>query len=133
MAWTEKKELTDGQKAAARMAGIPADRAGLLAEYPKAVYRAGEGAVYLGEPFKIGGHLIDTATVENAAEEADALEQGWFLTPDLKAEQARRDIVAEKDAEIDELRAQLAATEQRRGPARPPRVTEPGSLPVPAG
>lgn len=121
MAWTEKKELTAGQIAQAQIAGVPADRANLGGEYPKAVYREGEGAILNGVPFKINGKLIDTATVDNEEEEAEAISQGWYLTPDLTAEQKRRDEIAEKDAEIEALRAQLG---EKRGPGRPPRPRE---------
>lgn len=125
MAWSEKKELTAGQIAAAQIAGIPADREGLGGEYPKAVYREGKGPQLLGEPFKIGGLLIDTATVANLEEEMEAIEEGWFLTPDLRTEERKRDELRDAQAEIEALKAQLAGQAGgepvRRGPGRPPR------------
>jgi hypothetical protein len=125
MAWTDKKELTEGQKRAAIYAGIPADRPGLGAEYPKAVYKKddeqGADRTYLNEPLLVGGkHAVKMATVENAEEEAEALEQGWFLSPDLEVEQKKRDLMAEKDAEIAELREKLAGAPPAEKPILSP-------------
>lgn len=117
MAWNgDKVELTEGQKRAAEFAGIPADRVGLGAEYPKAVYKAdkeGKDRMLNNEPMLVGGkHAVRVATVNNEDEELEALEQGWFLSPDLKEEQRKRDAMAEKDAEIAALQAQLAAKDK---------------------
>jgi hypothetical protein len=113
MAWTgEKVELTEGQKRAAQFAGIPADRIGLGAEYPKAVYKEDESGVdrtLNNEPILVDGkYAVRTATVANEDEELEALEQGWFLTPNLKEEARKRDAIAEKDAEIAALKTALA-------------------------
>jgi hypothetical protein len=125
MAWNDGKvELTEKQKEMAQIAGIPADRPGLGDEYPKAVYRKGKGEQLYGEPFKTAGLALDVATVSNAEEEAEAIELGWYLSPDLEAEQKRKDAMAEKDAEIEALRSQLAEAGKNRG-GRPPRVPEP--------
>jgi len=112
MAWTgEKVELTEAQKRAAEFAGVPADRPGLGAEYPKAVYKEdkdGRDRVLNGEPILVAGQFaVMTATVANEDEELEALEQGWFLTPNLKEEVRKRDAIAERDAEIAALKAQL--------------------------
>lgn len=130
MAWSEKKELTEGQLAAAKSAGIPADRPGYGAEYPKAVYRedkAGKDRTLNNSPILVQGKFaVETATVNDEQEEAEALEQGWFLSPDLSAETKKRDALADKDAEIASLRAQIEqnAADQRRGPGRPPKSPE---------
>lgn len=112
MAWTgEKVELTEAQRRAAEFAGVPADRPGLGAEYPKAVYKEDKGGkdrTLNGDPILIDGkYAVMTATVENEDEELEALEQGWFLTPNLKEEVRKRNALAEKDAEIAALKAQL--------------------------
>jgi hypothetical protein len=117
MAWNgDKVELTEGQKRAAEFAGIPADRPGLGAEYPKAVYKAdkeGKDRTLNGEPILVDGkHAVRTAVVHNEDEELEALEQGWFLSPNLKEEERKRDAIAEKDAEIAALQAQIAAKEK---------------------
>jgi len=117
MAWNgDKIELTEGQKRAAEFAGIPADRPGLGGEYPKAVYKAdkeGKDRMLNNEPILVGGkHAVRTATVANEEEELEALEQGWFLTPNLQEEERKRDALAEKDAEIAALKAQVAAKEK---------------------
>lgn len=117
MAWTgEKVELTEAQKKAALFAGVPADRPGLGDEYPKAVYKADKGAqagkdrMLNNEPLLVAGqHAVMTATVENEDEELEALEQGWFLTPNLKEEERKRDEMAELRAKNAELEAKLAA------------------------
>lgn len=104
--WTGEKELTPGQLAAARTAGLWADRPGLGAEYPKAVYRravASQDHKVLGEPIKVQGkYEVETATVHSADEELQALEQGWALTP------------ADADPAV--------TIEPKRGPGRPPKV-----------
>lgn len=116
MAWTgEKTELTPGQAAAAKFAGIPADRPGLGGEYPKAVYKGdaeGTDRLLLGSPILVAGEFaVKTATVNDETEELEALEQGWFLSPDLKAEVAKRTALQEKDDEIAALKAQLGGRE----------------------
>lgn len=128
MAWAEKKELTEGQKKAAQFAGIPADRPGLGAEYPKAVYFAddsGTDRILLGEPLLVQGkYSVRVSTVNDEIEELEAIEQGWALSPDLEAVQRQRDAIAEKDDEIAQLREQLAAASEKRGgtlkPLKPP-------------
>jgi hypothetical protein len=110
MAWTgDKVELTDGQRKAAQYAGIPADRPGLGGEYPKAVYKAdkeGKDRMLNNEPILVAGeYAVRTATVENEDEELEALEQGWFLTPNLKEEMRKRDALADANARIAELEA----------------------------
>lgn len=117
MAWTgEKVELTEGQKRAAEFAGIPADRPGLGGEYPKAVYKedkAGKDRMHCGEPILVDGKFaVRTATVANEDEELEALEQGWFLSPNLKEEVRKRDALAERDAEIARLTAELASKDK---------------------
>lgn len=125
-------ELTEGQKLQAKIAGIPADRPGLGAEYPKMVYRPGpnERHVHMNQPLKIGngalnrvgdkleaGQEYETAFVDDPDDEAQALADGWLLSTD-PGEQARYALkVAEeraKDDEIALLRAQLA--EKNRKP-----------------
>jgi hypothetical protein len=134
MAWSDKKELTEGQLKAARHAGIPADRLGYGAEYPKAVYREdkeGKDRTLNGNPILVQGRFsVETSSVNNSEEELEALEQGWFLSPDLSTEAKKRDALAEKDAEIASLRAQLGSDggiEQRRGPGRPRTVETPAA------
>jgi hypothetical protein len=123
MAWSDKKELTEGQLKAAQHAGIPADRAGYGAEYPKAVYRedkAGKDRTLNGTPILVQGQFaVETATVNNEDEELEAMEQGWFTTPDLSTVAKKRDAIAERDAEIASLKAQLESGQQRRSPGRP--------------
>lgn len=124
MAWTgEKVELTEAQKRAAEFAGVPADRPGLGAEYPKAVYKAdkdGKDRMLNNEPILVAGEFaVMTATVANEDEELEALEQGWFLTPNLKEEERKRNVLAEKDAEIAALKEQMAkaAPPKEKAPA----------------
>lgn len=115
MAWKDiKDELTEGQKKAAKTAGIPSDRPGLGADYPKAVYKKddadGADRLHLGKPLAVAGkHNVKTATVANAEEEEEALAQGWFLSPDLEAEEKKLSALQEKDAEIARLQEQLAS------------------------
>jgi hypothetical protein len=119
MAWSDKKELTEGQKKAAPFAGIPADRPGLGAEYPKAVYitdAEGTDRTLLGKPLLVQGkYSVRTATVANAEEEAEAIEQGWRLSPDMEAEAKKMSELQERDAEIARLREQLEKSNEMAG------------------
>jgi len=87
------RELSPAEIVHAKMAGIPADRPGLLGEYPKMLYRKGEpeiGAHSLASDaigglssLPIAGHAgVTTLTVESAEEELLALEMGWHSTID---------------------------------------------------
>ncbi len=131
------KDLTEAQKRQADLAGIPADRPGLGAEYPKMIYSPGENPrhKHLDQEIPIGNGKYDpvydklapgnhyrTAFVDNPEEEAQALADGWFLSPDRAAQEAelqKREAEAAKDNRIAELEAQLAAQQERRGPGRP--------------
>ncbi len=112
------KDLTPEQKLAARTAGIPADRPGLGAEYPKMIYRPGknERHQHVNEPLKIAGKFeCETAFVDNAEEEAEALGSGWYLSPDpehQKVADAKRREERAKDDEIARLKAELAAKDK---------------------
>lgn len=130
MAWNADKptrELSAKEKEMAQIAGIPADRPGLLAEYPKAVYREAENEadapMLYSAPFKINGKLIQAREVADPEEEEEAIALGWYLTPDLEAEQKRRDELKEKDEEIARLKAQIEE-QPKRGPGRPPKQAE---------
>lgn len=134
------KDLTDSQKKQASIAGIPADRAGLGAEYPKMIYRPGENHrhKHLDQEIPVGNGQYDpvserlspgiphsTAFVDSHDEELTALEAGWFLSPFPEAQDmqvAKRQIEKAKDDRIAELEAQLA---EKRGPGRPPKAPEP--------
>ncbi|QPQ55588.1 hypothetical protein IC614_03020 [Allosphingosinicella flava] len=63
-------------------------------------------------PLKVmGKYECETMIVEDAQEEADALAEGWGVSPNpdvQSAAQIQAATVAEKDAEIALLRAQLA-------------------------
>lgn len=127
-------ELTEGQRKQAQIAGIPADRPGLGAEYPKMIYKPGGSNsrhMHLSEPLLVGngeydkntqtlkpGHECQTAFVDDAEDEAAALADGWFLSPD-PAEQARatakQEIERAKDDRIAELEAML---EQQTDPKK---------------
>jgi len=85
------RELSPAEIVHAKMAGIPADRPGLLGDYPKMLYRKGKPA--LGEhalasdangglaSLPIAGHDgVTTLTVASADEELAALEDGWHVT-----------------------------------------------------
>ncbi len=121
------EDLTAAQKLMAKIAGIPADRPGIGAEYPKMVYRPGvnERHMLLGERLKIAGRFeCETALVDNPDDEAEALASGWFTSPDPEVQEqeaAKREAELAKDREIADLRAQLAASNERRGPGRPPK------------
>lgn len=122
------EQLTEAQKLMARIAGVPADRPGLGDEYPKMIYRPGSNPrhMLLGEPLKIAGKFeCETALVDTAEEEAEALASGWFLSPDPAEQKKFADKLAAeraKDDEIAELKRQLEARggEVKRGPGRPP-------------
>jgi hypothetical protein len=119
-------ELTEGQKLQARTAGIPADRPGLGAEYPKMVYRPGENErhMHMNQPLKIGNGTLNsvgdklspgieyqTAFVDSPEDEVEALADGWMLSPD-PGQQAKHEAKVKleraKDDEIATLKAQLA-------------------------
>lgn len=118
-------ELTPAQVAHAKLAGIPADRPGLLGEYPRMLYRSGNGGDHnlLDTPLPIQGHKgVETVIVHDELEELEASEHGWTRTIDGKVIPAD-----DKDALIAELQAQLLAQTTlndapRRG--RPPKTPE---------
>lgn len=88
-------ELSPAQVAAAKMAGIPADRPGLLGDYPRMMYRKGtpnandsshnlaadaNGGLSV---LPIQGHKdIVTRVVDTMDEELLAAEDGWHETID---------------------------------------------------
>jgi len=125
-------ELTEGQKLQMKIAGIPADRPGLGAEYPKMVYKPGtnDRHIHMNQPLKIGngalnrvgdklepGQEYQTGFVDSPEDEMEALADGWLLSTD-PGEQARQALKAAderaKDDEIALLKAQLA--EKNRKP-----------------
>lgn len=70
------RQFTPAEIMHMEMAGIPADREGLGAEYPLMLYRKGAGKEMLyGEPF--GRADVENMTVENEDEELQAIEAGW--------------------------------------------------------
>lgn len=91
----DNRELTPQQIAQAKMAGIPADRPGLLDTYPRMLYKKGEpdlneashnlatdanGGTAL---LPIGGHKnIITRIVLDEDEELTALGDGWETNVD---------------------------------------------------
>lgn len=86
-----------------------------MSDYPKMLFRTGgdmEEHKIGGEPLLIQGkYTCDTLIVEDAQEEADALADGWGVSPDPDVQSAAQTIAAqlsEKDDEIAALRAQLA-------------------------
>lgn len=128
----DKEELSEGAKLRLSVAGIPANRPGLGAEYPKMVYKPGSNDrhYHMNQPLLMGngalnrgGDRLDpgaeyqTAYVDNSEDEAEALAEGWMLSTDPN-EQARQALKAveerAKDDEIALLRAQLA--EKNRKP-----------------
>lgn len=133
-------DLTETQKRFAKIAGVPADRPNLGAEYPKMVYRPGKNPRHhlLDKPLPIGngkvsgeklapGFECETALVDSAEDEAEALADGWFLSPDpdvQKVEAEKRQAEQAKDDEIAQLKAQLAQQGEKRGPGRPPKAPE---------
>jgi len=123
------RDFTPAEIIHAGLAGIPANRPGLLGEYPKMLYRAGPGKAhtYQNVPLKMQGeYSADTLVVENAEEEREALAEGWGLTPDGK-EPAPAAGMAEKDEEIAALKVLLEASiaqQEKRGPGRPPKPVE---------
>lgn len=96
--------------------------------YPLMLYRAG-GDLFdhrlHDEPLKIMGKFeCETRIVLDAQEEAEALADGWTVSPDPSVQSAAQVVaqtVAEKDAEIELLRAQLAEAQRRKG-GRPPKA-----------
>lgn len=107
-------QLTPAQVAHAKLAGIPADRPGLLGEYPLAMFRARKAdeaaPAYLNQAFKTQGVDVSMIVVDDAEAEAAASADGWTRTVDGKTEK----VVSEKDARIAELEAQVAVQEQER-------------------
>lgn len=86
----DNRELTPAQIAAARMAGIPADRPGLLGEYPKMLFRkrkpGDEAAIHnlatdanggVSELPIQGEKNIVTLIVDSLDAELQASEEGW--------------------------------------------------------
>lgn len=123
----DKKELSEAQKLMAKIAGIPADRPGLGAEYPRMLYKPGVLTDHqlLGEDLKVQGkHAVESVVVENLEEEMEATAEGWSRSPDgVDAISEVLTVSIEKDARIAELEAMLAAQDApRRG--RPPRVQD---------
>jgi len=123
-------ELSPAQVAQAKLAGIPGDRPGLGADYPRMLYRSGEAEDHklLDMPLPIQGHKgVETVIVHDELEEAEASEHGWTRTIDGND----MPTMSDKDALIAELKAQLSAQTMlndapRRG--RPPKaVDEPGA------
>ena len=94
---------------------IGADGIGIPSEYPKMLYKSGEAVGHdLDEkPLAIdnrkGDKAVQTLIVQSADEEAEALADGWFMTPALTLTPEQL-----KQKEIDDLKAQLAA-EQKKG------------------
>lgn len=131
-----EREYTPAEVAHMRKAGIPADRPGLGSEYPKMLYRATEdedrliqtteeqkcGKTWLVQN-KYDGLLCDTLVVNDIDEAEIAVADGWEDTP--KAAHGMADGIAKqasaKDAEIEMLKAELAAANAKRGPGRPPK------------
>ena len=123
----DKQEMSEGAKMRLSVAGIPADRPGLGAEYPKMVYKPGENDrhMHMNEPLKIGngalnkvgdklspGREYQTGFVDNPDDEAEALADGWLISTDPGQQikhQAKAKADRAKDDEIAALKAQLAA------------------------
>lgn len=86
------------------------------AEYPKMLYRDG------GE-HDIAGLKLDTCIVIDMSEEIDKVAEGWRIHATDKDAKSAASIVADKDAEIAELRRQIeegkGVEPERRGPGRP--------------
>lgn len=133
----DKSPLKTGMVNLSEMAGD------YLTEFPKLLYRATtEETRYVqtthdnGDPKtwlvtnKFNGHLCDTVVAESADDAETLAADGWDVSP----EAAHGVVVglqvatSAKDAEIAELRAEMArmqaAQTEKRGPGRPPRVVD---------
>lgn len=86
----ERRELTPGEVIHAKLAGIPADRPGLLGPYPRMLYRKakpvrGPGIIDGKEGNYINecgaGLFCDTQIADSAEHEAELRADGWFVTP----------------------------------------------------
>lgn len=135
-------ELTPAQVQQAKLAGIPADRPGLMGEYPRMLYKLGrrDEQSYLGNvdgEFLTWGKKVETKVVEDREEEVEALSEGWVRS--LEGD-ATDDVADPRDLAIAELQAQLAQANMRnamgdagfeplpkRGPGRPPKEQNPDS------
>lgn len=83
-------------------------------EYPKMLYKGDAGD-------------YEHCTVESADAEVAAVTEGWRCNLHDKDVKSTAVAMADKDAEIAELRRRLeeqAAAPERRGPGRPPKATE---------
>lgn len=56
----------------------------VMNEYPRMLYRPGNG------PSEVWGELVDTKTVGSAAEEREALREGWLREPQVACDRSRR-------------------------------------------
>lgn len=125
----DKKELTEAQKLMASIAGIPADREGLGAEYPRMMYRKASHMtdhMLLGEELLIQGkYRVETVVVEDIDEEMEAAAEGWSRSPDGSdpVSEVMANAAADR-ARIAELEAQLAATNDGPRRGRPPKQVD---------
>lgn len=102
---TQERQFSAAEMAHMRLAGMPADRPGLLGTYPRMLYKKGEpnlneGAHNLAtdanggtEVLPIDGHKdIITKVVQSEDEELLASEDGWetSITEALKAKQTKQ-------------------------------------------
>lgn len=85
-----------------------------MSEYPRMLYRDGgdlNDHKLQDTPLKIMGKFTcDTRIVESSEEEAEAMAEGWAVSPDPDVQAAAQIAAsrdAEKDAEIAMLKAQL--------------------------
>ncbi|MBB4857007.1 hypothetical protein HNO88_000304 [Novosphingobium chloroacetimidivorans] len=85
------RELSPAEIVHAKMAGIPADRPGLLSDYPKMLYRKGKPEIgqhslvsdSIGglSSLPIAGHDgVTTLVVDGPDDELAALEDGWHAS-----------------------------------------------------
>ena len=74
-------------------------------EFPRVLFKKGSATDHLlaEKPLKIDNRDITTMTVNNLSEQAEALANGWFFTPDLVKTPDQL-----KDEELASLRAQVA-------------------------
>lgn len=111
-----------------RAGKIDAYGVGTPAEYPKMLYRKGNltGHKVNELPILIDNKYdVETRCAENAEDEAEALANGWFLTPDLKPRvPSAAELAAKaKDDQIAALKAQLS---ERGGSIRTPKPEREG-------
>lgn len=86
-------------------------------QYPKMLYKDD------GE-HEIAGQKLDTCLVGSLEEEIEKVSEGWRISATDKDAKSAASIVADKDAEIAELRRQIeesgrTADPEKRGPGRP--------------